>query len=114
MRVRFWNRGRSPPGPGTNYFGGKFCVELTTANGDLLIFDCGTARSTIRCRSPRDCAAFNFNDSHYGARWSVQAVRIKDIAFEEMPRAEGILRAGNCISVSIRIRRSVQEICHVV
>jgi len=45
MRVRFWGtRGSiATPGPGTNYFGGNTsCVELTTANGDLLIFDCGT------------------------------------------------------------------------
>ena len=35
--------GRSQLGPGTNYFGGNTsCVDLTTANGDLLIFDCGT------------------------------------------------------------------------
>jgi hypothetical protein len=39
MRVRFWGtRGSiASPGPGTNYFGGNTsCVELTTANGDLL------------------------------------------------------------------------------
>lgn len=45
MRVRFWGtRGSiATPGPGTNYFGGNTsCVELTTANGGLLIFDCGT------------------------------------------------------------------------
>ena len=45
MRVRFWGtRGSiATPGPGTNYFGGNTsCVELTTASGDLLIFDCGT------------------------------------------------------------------------
>ena len=39
MRVRFWGtRGSiATPGPGTNYFGGNTsCVELTTANGDLL------------------------------------------------------------------------------
>jgi len=45
MRVRFWGtRGSiASPGPGTNRFGGNTsCVELTTANGDLLIFDCGT------------------------------------------------------------------------
>lgn len=45
MRVRFWGtRGSiATPGPGTNYFGGNTsCVELTTADGDLLIFDCGT------------------------------------------------------------------------
>src|SRR5215204_5965646 len=45
MRVRFWGtRGSiATPGPGTNYFGGNTsCVELTTANGDLLIIDCGT------------------------------------------------------------------------
>jgi phosphoribosyl 1,2-cyclic phosphodiesterase len=45
MRVRFWGtRGSiATPGPGTNYFGGNTsCVELTTANGALLIFDCGT------------------------------------------------------------------------
>src|ERR1700737_5186360 len=45
MRGRFWGtRGSiAPPGPGPNFFGGNTsCVELTTANGDLLIFDCGT------------------------------------------------------------------------
>ena len=45
MRVRFWGtRGSiATPGPGTNYFGGNTsCVELTTADSDLLIFDCGT------------------------------------------------------------------------
>ena len=45
MRVRFWGtRGSiATPGPGTNHFGGNTsCVELTTANGDLLILDCGT------------------------------------------------------------------------
>ena len=45
MRVRFWGtRGSiATPGPGTNYFGGNTsCVELTTSDGDLLIFDCGT------------------------------------------------------------------------
>jgi CheY-like chemotaxis protein/phosphoribosyl 1,2-cyclic phosphodiesterase len=45
MRVRFWGtRGSiATPGPGTNHFGGNTsCVELTTARGDLLIFDCGT------------------------------------------------------------------------
>ncbi len=45
MRVRFWGtRGSiATPGPGTNHFGGNTsCVEVTTANGDLLILDCGT------------------------------------------------------------------------
>ena len=45
MRVRFWGtRGSiATPGQGTNHFGGNTsCVELTTASGDLLIFDCGT------------------------------------------------------------------------
>jgi phosphoribosyl 1,2-cyclic phosphodiesterase len=45
MKARFWGtRGSiATPGPGTNHFGGNTsCVELTTANGDLLIFDCGT------------------------------------------------------------------------
>ncbi len=45
MRVRFWGtRGSiATPGPGTNHFGGNTsCVELTTDNGDLIIFDCGT------------------------------------------------------------------------
>jgi CheY-like chemotaxis protein/phosphoribosyl 1,2-cyclic phosphodiesterase len=45
MRVRFWGtRGSiATPGPGTNHFGGNTsCVELTTAGGALLIFDCGT------------------------------------------------------------------------
>jgi CheY-like chemotaxis protein len=45
MRIRFWGtRGSiATPGPGTNHFGGNTsCVELTTAGGELLIFDCGT------------------------------------------------------------------------
>ncbi len=45
MKVRFWGtRGSiATPGPGTNRFGGNTsCVELTTAEGELLIFDCGT------------------------------------------------------------------------
>jgi CheY-like chemotaxis protein/phosphoribosyl 1,2-cyclic phosphodiesterase len=45
MKVRFWGtRGSiATPGPGTIHFGGNTsCVELTTANGDLLILDCGT------------------------------------------------------------------------
>jgi CheY-like chemotaxis protein/phosphoribosyl 1,2-cyclic phosphodiesterase len=45
MRIRFWGtRGSiATPGPGTNHFGGNTsCVELTTTNGELLIFDCGT------------------------------------------------------------------------
>ena len=45
MRVHFWGtRGSiATPGPGTNHFGGNTsCVELTTDNGELLIFDCGT------------------------------------------------------------------------
>jgi CheY-like chemotaxis protein len=45
MKVRFWGtRGSiATPGPSTNHFGGNTsCVDVTTANGDLLIFDCGT------------------------------------------------------------------------
>ena len=45
MKIRFWGtRGSiATPGPGTNHFGGNTsCVELTTAEGGLLIFDCGT------------------------------------------------------------------------
>ncbi|MDQ6618966.1 MAG: response regulator [Pseudomonadota bacterium] len=45
MKVRFWGtRGSiATPGPGTTHFGGNTsCVEVTTNNGDLLIFDCGT------------------------------------------------------------------------
>ncbi len=45
MKIRFWGtRGSiATPGPGTTYFGGNTsCVELTTASGELLIFDCGT------------------------------------------------------------------------
>ena len=53
MRVRFWGTGGSiaTPGPGTNHFGGNTsCVELTTANGDLLIFDCGTQLKLLDLR----------------------------------------------------------------
>lgn len=45
MRVRFWGtRGSiATPGPETNHFGGNTsCVEMTTNDGTLLIFDCGT------------------------------------------------------------------------
>jgi len=45
MKVRFWGtRGSiATPGPETNYFGGNTsCVEVTTNDGGLLIFDCGT------------------------------------------------------------------------
>ena len=45
MKVRFWGtRGSiATPGPGTIHFGGNTsCVELTTADGGRLIFDCGT------------------------------------------------------------------------
>ena len=53
MRVRFWGtRGSiATPGPGTNYFGGNTsCVELTTANGDLLIIDCGTGMHPLAAK----------------------------------------------------------------
>jgi len=45
MRVRFWGtRGSiATPGPETNHFGGNTsCVGVTTNDGTLLIFDCGT------------------------------------------------------------------------
>lgn len=45
MKIRFWGtRGSiATPGPGTNHFGGNTsCVELTTAAGGLVVFDCGT------------------------------------------------------------------------
>jgi CheY-like chemotaxis protein len=45
MKLRFWGtRGSiATPGPETNHFGGNTsCVQVTTASGDLLIFDCGT------------------------------------------------------------------------
>jgi len=45
LRVRFWGtRGSiATPGPATNHFGGNTsCVELRTADGEVLIFDCGT------------------------------------------------------------------------
>ena len=45
MKVCFWGtRGSiATPGAGTNHFGGNTsCVELTTADGNLLIIDCGT------------------------------------------------------------------------
>ena len=45
MRVRFWGtRGSiATPGPETNHFGGNTsCVEVTTNDGSLLVFDCGT------------------------------------------------------------------------
>ena len=50
MKVRFWGtRGSiATPGPGTVRFGGNTsCVELTTASGDLLIFDCGTGARAL-------------------------------------------------------------------
>jgi CheY-like chemotaxis protein len=45
MKVRFWGtRGSiATPGPETNHFGGNTsCVEVTTNDGSLLVFDCGT------------------------------------------------------------------------
>ena len=45
MKIRFWGtRGSiATPGPRTTHFGGNTsCVELTTADGGLLILDCGT------------------------------------------------------------------------
>ena len=45
MRVRFWGtRGSiASPGPATNRFGGNTsCVEVTTLDGNLLVFDLGT------------------------------------------------------------------------
>ncbi|HEY8243804.1 MAG TPA: response regulator [Casimicrobiaceae bacterium] len=53
MKVRFWGtRGSiATPGPGTNHFGGNTsCVELTTANGDLLILDCGTGARPLSAK----------------------------------------------------------------
>ena len=53
MKVRFWGtRGSiATPGPGTNHFGGNTsCVELTTAGGDLLIFDCGTGAHPLSAK----------------------------------------------------------------
>ncbi len=50
MRIRFWGtRGSiATPGPGTNHFGGNTsCVEVTTANGELLILDCGTGAARL-------------------------------------------------------------------
>jgi CheY-like chemotaxis protein len=65
MRVRFWGtRGSiATPGPGTNHFGGNTsCVELTTASGDLLIFDCGTgARGLAAELMARGKQAINAN-----------------------------------------------------
>ncbi len=45
MRVRFWGtRGSiATPGPSTNHFGGNTsCVEVTTDDGELFVFDVGT------------------------------------------------------------------------
>lgn len=53
MRVRFWGtRGSiATPGPATNHFGGNTsCVELTTENGELLIFDCGTGAHPLAAK----------------------------------------------------------------
>ena len=65
MRVRFWGtRGSiATPGPGTIHFGGNTsCVELTTASGDLLIFDCGTgARGLAAELMTRGMQAINAN-----------------------------------------------------
>ncbi len=50
MRVRFWGtRGSiATPGPSTNRFGGNTtCVELTTNDGQLLIFDVGTGARVL-------------------------------------------------------------------
>jgi len=45
VKLHFWGtRGSiATPGPGTNHFGGNTsCVQLTTSDNQLLIFDCGT------------------------------------------------------------------------
>ncbi len=45
MRVRFWGtRGSiATPGPATNHFGGNTsCVQVSTLDGELLVFDLGT------------------------------------------------------------------------
>ncbi len=50
MRVRFWGtRGSiATPGPSTNRFGGNTtCVELTTNDGRLVIFDMGTGARVL-------------------------------------------------------------------
>jgi CheY-like chemotaxis protein/phosphoribosyl 1,2-cyclic phosphodiesterase len=50
MKIHFWGtRGSiATPGPGTVHFGGNTsCVQLTTASGALLIFDCGTGASRL-------------------------------------------------------------------
>jgi CheY-like chemotaxis protein len=65
MKVRFWGtRGSiATPGPGTNHFGGNTsCVELTTANGDLLIFDCGTGAYPLSAKLMAEAGkGTNFN-----------------------------------------------------
>jgi CheY-like chemotaxis protein/phosphoribosyl 1,2-cyclic phosphodiesterase len=53
VKVRFWGtRGSiAVPGPGTNHFGGNTsCVELTTDEGDLIIFDCGTGAHALAAK----------------------------------------------------------------
>jgi hypothetical protein len=54
----------------TNFFGGNTsCVELTTANGDLLILDCGTGAHGLYGD------ADVWRASHIAAREIVQAPR---------------------------------------
>src|SRR4029453_1647651 len=53
MKVHFWGtRGSiATPGPATNHFGGNTsCVGLTTASGNILIFDCGTGARQLASR----------------------------------------------------------------
>ena len=53
MKIRFWGtRGSiATPGPDTVHFGGNTsCVELSTAAGDLFVFDCGTGAHRLAAR----------------------------------------------------------------
>ena len=69
MRVRFWGtRGSiATPGPSTVRFGGNTsCVELTTASGELFVFDCGTgARMLGHALTPPTRARFLVSHSHW-------------------------------------------------
>src|SRR5215470_18879025 len=50
MQIRFWGtRGSlAKPGPGTLRYGGNTsCVEVRTASGTLVVFDCGTGAHAL-------------------------------------------------------------------
>ena len=88
MKVRFWGtRGSiATPGPATNHFGGNTsCVELTTANGDLFILDCGTGIHPLAVdRAARGTGLFHSNILLGHTHWDhIQGFPFFTAAFQE-------------------------------